>query len=45
MLRLELTRASIKEPFAIQLPNLRAGVYVVEIRSAVGVKRVRVISR
>lgn len=45
IVRYNLVRTSIEEPFAIQLPNLRAGVYVVEMRSAYGVKRVRVIKR
>ena len=45
MIRLDLSRASTREPFFIQLPNLIAGIYVVEIRSAAGVKRERVIRR
>jgi len=45
LVRMDISRASVRDPFAIQLPNIRAGVYVVEIRSANEIKRVRVIKR
>lgn len=45
IMQFDITRASVGDPFRIQLPQLRAGVYVVEIRSAEGMKRVRVIRR
>jgi len=43
--RFDISRASVGDPFRVHLPELHAGVYVVEIRSAEGVKRVRVIKR
>lgn len=45
MVRLDISRPSSEEPFRIHLPQLRAGVYVLQMSSADGVKRARVIRK
>jgi len=45
MVRLHISRQSVADPFRINLPQLRAGVYVMEIRTRQGVKRARVIKK
>jgi len=45
MVRFNINRASGSEPFRIHLPQLRAGIYIVHIRTAEGIKRARVIKK